>query len=76
MNMVHVEILGSDSYFPVKLTHVIKVTDEKWNCGKCGRIGRKAEGSETIKRKPRNDLSHDTVWCSGVTLKGRTETLQ
>lgn len=68
MNTVHVDMLEIGSCFPVKLMHVIEVSDGKWNCGECRRTGRKAEGSETIKRKSSNDFSHGTVWCPGVTL--------
>lgn len=44
-------IVVSDSCFPVRLMHVIKSTEEKWNCGECGEMGQMAKGSETIKRK-------------------------
>lgn len=37
--------------------HVIKVTDGKWKCGEYGGIGKKTEGSETIKRKASNNLT-------------------
>lgn len=36
---------------------VIYVTDEKWNCGKSGGIGKTRGGSETIQRKASYNLT-------------------
>ena len=49
--------------------HRIKVTDVKWNCYVCG--DETAEGSETIKRKSSNSLSHDFVLCPQVIPRAR-----